>query len=324
MDLDAVRLRELLERTSVPAVSDDSDYRIVSALGPAYLARGRAGEPVLLVPLPTPPSAAGRRGGGFALTAMGRVVFRTGNQEWEQPAAVLSCTESELVGAFLVLVADIVTRMTTASSVDWVTILQLVDEWQVLLAHRPILQLDQQLGLWGELWTIAKVSHPDLLVDGWRGPDYDAADFFANGIAVEVKASRRAHVHHISRRQVVRPAGEHDAFVLSIWAGIDPARGESLSELVDRLLASVADPALFLAKVARIGYVPVDRAAYSTRFVLLEEPLWFRAEDVPQVRQVDAGVSDVRYLVTLDTDRALEQQSAAENWRRFSEIKPTV
>lgn len=301
---------------------DDSDYRIATSVGAAFLARGRTGAPTLLIPLEVAPVVAGRRGGGFALNSAGRVVFRTGGREWEQPAAVLECTETGLVDAFLVLVTDIAGRLDLASKADWKEILAWVEDWQVLLARRPVMDVQRQLGLWGELWIIANASDPDLLIAGWRGPDRDPTDFFLNGVAVEAKASRRARVHHVSQRQVDQPVGRHSAYFLSIWAGIDPVAGCSLTELVDGLLSRVANAPVLLRKVAGLGYAPVDRAEYTTRFISLDSPLWFRAQDVPRVRDSDPGISEVRYVVTLDVNRALDKQQARALWCHFCGTEP--
>jgi Putative PD-(D/E)XK family member, (DUF4420) len=307
-----------------PAPGDDSDYRIAASVGGAFLARGRAGTPTLLIPLKVAPLAAGRRGGGFSLNGADRVVFRTAGREWEQAAATLECTDPGLIDAFLVLVADIVGRLESAIQVDWPTVLAWVEEWQVLLARRPTMDLERQLGLWGELWVIRNAVSPDLLVAAWRGPDRDATDFFIDGVGLEVKASRRPHVHHVSQRQAEMPVGVHSAYVLSMWVGIDPARGTSLAEVIEGLIIRVSDAPALLRQVAKLGYAPVDRAEYATRFVQLEAPRWYRSEDVPRVRDVDAGISEVRYVVAFDVDRALGASPETEMWQHFCGTQPTL
>src|SRR5262249_10074594 len=157
--------------------------------------------------------------------------------------------------------------------------IQWLDAWQSLLAQHGTLSLEKQLGLWGELWLIANCNSVDSLVAGWRGPDQDATDFFLNGIGLEVKASRQPHTHHFSQRQVDSPAGVHTTYVLSMWAGIDPVKGVSLPELVGTMLGKVADPPSLLKKIASVGYVPGDADQYSTKWILLDSPLWFRGDD---------------------------------------------
>jgi hypothetical protein len=303
---DIPMLREALSRTKVPSVEDKSDYRIAASLGTAYLARGRSGHVTLLVPLSQAGGAVGRSGGGFTLSSAPRVAFAYGGRQWDQASAVLECTDDQLADAFLVLVLDLARRMTSDSGdVTWPLILMWVEEWQYLLSRKQLLSAEQQLGLWGELWVMSRASNIDTLFGAWLGPDREPVDFFYDAIGLEVKVARRAHVHHVSQTQVDRPRGEFKSYLLSIWVGVDSNQGISLTEEVDLLLNKVSDPTLFLRRLAQVGYTPHDREEYTTKFLVLEEPKWFPAEDVPRVRDIDEGVSNVRYIVTLDVDDCL-------------------
>ncbi len=218
----------------------------------------------------------------------------------------------------MILVLDIAQRLnSTSEAIIWSKILTWVEDWQTLLSRRVALTLEKQLGLWGELWVMSKTAVPDALFAAWRGPDREPSDFFYNGKGLEVKVSQRAHVHHISQGQVDAPRGVHGAFVLSIWVGQEPISGVSLGELVSTLLRRVSNPAAFLRVLASVGYSPLDRDQYTTRFLLLEPPKWFPAEDVPRVRQMDEGISQLRYVVTLDIDRSLDDERVTELWQHF-------
>ena len=321
----AASLREAIAAVGAPSTYGANDYRIATSVGPAFLARARSGAPTLLIPLDVAPVTVGRRGGGFSLTPATRVAFEYAGRRWEQAAAALECTESPLVDAFLVLVMDICRRLaSSAGEITWPTILALVDEWQMLLARRAVLTPEQQLGLWGELWVISKAVNPDPLVAAWRGPEGEAADFFFDGIALEVKVSRRAHVHHVSQRQIDLPVGMHKAYLLSVWVGVEPVRGISLAELVDTALARVSDAPALLKQIALLGYTPLDRDQYGTRFIPLDTPRWFRAEDVPRVGAIDPGISQIRYVVTLDIDRSLAGELASGLWCHFCQAEPSV
>ena len=83
------------------------------------------------------------------------------------------------------------------------------------------------------------------------------------------------------------------------------------------MLARVADPPALLKTVAAVGYAPADRDQYGTRFVPLETPRWFRAEDIPRVRAADVGVTHLRYVVTLDVDRAVGEGGSTALWQHF-------
>lgn len=320
----ASSLRAAVAAVDAPSSADADDYRIAASVGSAFLARARSGAPTLLIPLATAPATVGRRGGGFSLTPVARIAFAYESRRWEQPAAALECTDSQLVDTFLVLVVDIARRLAAATEeTTWSTILAWVEEWQVLLGRRSGLTAEQQLGLWGELWLISIAVDPDSIVAAWRGPDREAVDFFFDGVGLELKVSRRAHVHHVSQRQIDMPVGVHDVYLLSVWVGLEPVRGVSLAELVDAVLTRVSDAAAVLKQIALVGYSPLDRDQYSTRFVPLEAPRWFQAADVPRVRAVDPGISEVRYLVTLDIDRSLSGDLAGGLWRHFCRAEPS-
>lgn len=307
----------------LPSLDEADDYRIAIPVGPTFLARGRSGAAALLVPLTKIGGAVGRFGGGFALTSVPRVAFQHAGRRWEQPAAVLECTDQNLVDAFLVLVTDIGRRLiASAEGVTWQNILACVEEWQALLGRRATLSVEEQLGLWGELWVISRAGEADALVAAWRGPEGQPIDFFHDGIGLEVKVSRRPHVHHVSQTQVDFPRGDYLSYFLSIWVDVDPVRGLSLSELVDRLLNSVSDPGAFLKQLADAGYSPHERAAYATRFVPLEAPLWFRSESIPRVHAIDPGVSHLRYMVMLDVDACVTRDQVTHLWRHFCGKSP--
>lgn len=320
----ASQLRSALDAVGGPASDSTVDFAIATSLGVGYLARNRSGAPTFLVPLSISPSSVGRRGGGFALRPVPRVAFNYRERRWEQAAASLECTEAELLDTFLVLVLDLAKRLETARiDAYWRTILVWVEEWQTLLGRRTALTPEQQLGLWGELWMVSKAAEPDLLIAAWRGPDRDAIDFFLDGIGLEIKVSRSAHVHHVSQKQVQLPVGVHEAYLLSLWVAPEPSRGLALPDLVDSLIRRVTDPAAVLKQIALVGYCPQDRELYGTRYALLEPPLWFRAADVPRVRTVDSGISHIRYQVALDPEKCLEDGSYRHLWRHFCQVEPS-
>jgi hypothetical protein len=180
---------------------------------------------------------------------------------------------------------------------------------------------EAQLGLWGELWVISKSADADLLVAAWRGPESEAVDFFMGGIGLEVKASKRRLVHHVSQTQLERPVGDHQSTLMSVWVGIDPERGQSLTDLVDVNIQRLSDSAAFLRKLATVGYVPVDREQYQTKFLLLEAPTFFHFADIPRVTAADPGVSQLRYVVTLDQERAKSAADSTVLWRHFTGLE---
>jgi hypothetical protein len=215
------------------------------------------------------------------------------------------------------LAIDLARRFAGLGTLDWTKLLGWLNEWESLFAEGRGLSWEEQLGLWGEVSLLCKAARPEHLIKSWRGPDKDRVDFFAGGVALEVKTSRAEHVHHISHKQVDRPVGEGQACLLSIWVAVDHDRGTSLKHLVNELLARVEDPAGLLRKLALVGYAPSESTQYDTPIVFLEEPSWFWMSDVPRVRAHDEGVSNIRYVVTLDREKAMSREHAAELRRHF-------
>lgn len=95
------------------------------------------------------------------------------------------------------------------------------------------------------------------------------------------------------------------AFFLSL-AVDEGAGGETLETLAAKVLATAPHPTLFYEGLARIG-CSLDTLAISKRpRVLVATPAIFKVEDLPRVRKVDPGITDLRFTVTLDPDRALK------------------
>jgi len=323
IEFSVAMLREMMGGIGGPSVEDQSDYRIASSLGSAFLARGRSGRITLLVPLPRAGGAVGRSGGGFTLSSAPQIAFNHGGRNWNQASAILECTDDKLADSFLVLVLDLARRIDSSSvEITWPLFLTWVEEWQFLLGRKHLLSPEQQLGLWGELWVMSRATNADSLFGAWLGPDQEPVDFFYDATGLEVKVTRHPNVHHVSQTQVESPRGEFKTYLLSIWVGVDSDRGISLAEKVDLLLNGVSDPAAFLRRLAQVGYSPHDRAEYDTRFLVLEAPKWFRAEDVPRVREIDEGVSNVRYVVTLDVDNCLDPEQSLSLGRHFWGSEP--
>src|SRR5215469_14147569 len=113
-------LREVVAGAKPPLSNEADDYRIAAPLGPGFLARGQYGVVTLLMPVARAGGAVGRSGGGFSLTPAPRVLFRYGGRNWEQPAAILECTDEKLTDTFLVLVSDIARRVgSSTTDVTW-------------------------------------------------------------------------------------------------------------------------------------------------------------------------------------------------------------
>lgn len=319
MPLDSASVAVLRAVWEVPAVAGDTaaDYELLRQLGVTWAARTRDGLLALVIPLSQlPPGTVGRRASGCELLGHPDLRFAHHGREWHASAASLICTDPELVDAFAVLAADISVRLGGAD-VSWTSVLAMVEEWQTLLAPRGRPSAEAEIGLWGELWFIERSRDLDRALRGWRGPDGDATDFFVEGMSAEVKTTRQRRRHHVSQSQVEEPVGTYEAWLLSLWVKTDPAGELTVPRLAAQILSRASDPADAQRRLGRAGYSPGDRMAYSAAFVVLGEPEWFCVADVPCVRAVDPGVSQLRYRVSLDEAQAADMARATALWWHF-------
>jgi hypothetical protein len=303
----------------------ENDYRIFASFGPVYVSRSRAGTVSLLIALDSCSPQSSRSGGGFTLISAEIVTFEHAGTRWQQPAAVLDCTDTSLLGTFAVLCADISRLLLLDESArTWKALVAWVEAWQFLLGRKPQMSAQKELGLWGELWLIKQAADPNLLLESWRGPERAPLDLFVNGTGLEVKSSRSRNTHFVSQSQVETPAGQFDCYLVSIWAGIDPLRGVSLPDVVDALLLEAADGPRFLRQIAIAGYSPVDRKLYQTKYFLLDRPTLYAIDAVPRVRLMDEGVSNLRYQISLDATDPIDASIESEVWTRTLGRAPTI
>jgi hypothetical protein len=137
-----------------------------------------------------------------------------------------------------------------------------------LLAERPVLGVERQIGLLGELLFLEKLAltHGARMLDSWGGPQGEPHDFRVDDREFEVKttvAPKRVHIIHGSEQLV--PSKGCSLFLLSVLLGPPgSAAGFSLAGKVRDLQR------LFAADKLRLG-----------RFVDALEKVGLRKADLP-------------------------------------------
>ncbi len=183
----------------------------------------------------------------------------------------------------------------------------MLQEWEQLL-HQARASEVHELGIWGELWFLSLLKDADAGLAAWRGPLGGSSDFFSGGTGIECKASRARLTHHISKSQVDGSPSSAPSFFLSLWAVEDAVQGRSVSDLVSALDERVADLPLWEKLLSKCGFQRDRPDRFATKYLAREEPMLFRAVDVPGVHAVDAGVRQLRYVVDLPESSALSEE----------------
>jgi Putative PD-(D/E)XK family member, (DUF4420) len=287
--------------------SEGVDYSILPFLpdawaGCSYLAISRQGWPALIVPVRSVTADNVRLTHGLAFRALVAVELSDGRERWTRPAAVLECREPQLTRTFAAMVAAFAARIAQHRPASLEFVSGLLTEWEDLLSRRGLLSAERELGLWAELWLLARTKRIDELLEAWRGPDSEWVDFLLDGKGFEVKASHRERVHVVSQEQVEPTLGNAEVFLLSLHVAVDPVHGKCLSNVVAQVAAAASDVAKFEEKLASVGYCRDDEQAYRRRYVVLSPPAVYRAQDVPRVRLADPGISQIRYRVELPAE----------------------
>jgi len=240
------------------------------------------------------------------LSFQSAVRFALPNGTFESNAAVVECANEDLVETFRVLAIDVSHRVNarrlrpTPQEVS-----QALARWEELLRAKRSLSRDEEIGLWGEMWLLLQLPDPRLAVAAWRGPHAEWVDFVGGGVGIECKASRRRLEHFVSQEQVTRPLGDLDVCLLSMWVDFDATGGTTLNEMVSTMDQRLIDRRDFEEKLLETGYSRADAHRYKVRLRLLEPPLVFPIQAVPRVVSAEPGVSNIRFMASLEETKAL-------------------
>ena len=163
-----------------------------------------------------------------------------------------------------------------------------IQKWEEFFDSENILSLNEQIGLWGELFFINKFSIPGKIIEKWHGPENKKFDFLTAKEGIDVKTSTAGSVHHFSYGQI-KPS--HPAFFLSLFIAPDPA-GVNLEQLIKAITRKTHNKGCFFRRLikSRLFQASYDKTRYS-----LISQRFLNAENIPQPRLIDPGVEDLHF-----------------------------
>ncbi|NRD48802.1 PD-(D/E)XK motif protein [Corallococcus exiguus] len=188
----------------------------------------------------------------------------------------LSTQQSGLYQQFYALMVDVADRVQAGGLEPSLAVGEALSDWKELLREVPLLSIEAQTGLFGELWVLERLRrhHGPAAVDGWVGPTGEPHDFRVGDYEFEVKTTRMLEqIHVISGLNQLVPSSGRRLYVVSIK--IAPAghgAGESLPECVLRLKHSLGVDAArlgqFIHALSVVGYKDADASRYPGRMIL--------------------------------------------------------
>lgn len=297
----------LKARPAVPSRSQEVQIAVDAAIRRHILVR---------VPEEEPKSFGERYSRGISVQS---VVMTSDDAGGDVTFVEISCLDRAGHAALDTVALELVDAVTNQSGVGRVRQVQSVlAKWRKFWSgiDRDLLSRELQLGLFGELWFLARwlipAIGPEASVDGWRGPLGARNDFEFPGCAIEVKTSGRtdgAHQIH-GLEQLLEPAGG-SLFVFSLLVREEASATDSLVGLVSELRATLATDEAILARFESM----LTAADFDDRHVAEYDKLRLRirgqglyrvADGFPRlvppsiVGGVPSGVSNVTYELRLD------------------------
>jgi len=246
-------------------------------------------------------------------TAQVRLVLVGGDEVLE-----LSTSEMGLYQQFYVLLMDVADRVQLSGRAPAVAIEEALRDWKELLREVPLLTLEAQTGLIGELWMLERLihAHGPAAVDAWVGPSGEPHDFRIGNYEFEVKTTRMLErVHVINGLHQLVPSSGQQLFILSLQFGPGGHKaGETLPGMIARLRqhlgADASKLGRFNAGLASLGYRDVDAERYPAQMLLRTSPALIPVDDdCPRLTQDNVRsalgssfaerIRDVHYRVDL-------------------------
>lgn len=180
--------------------------------------------------------------------------------------------EPSLHQSFFYLLLEIADAIQLERLEPGVAVLRAIAAWKDLLRTGGRLSLEAQLGLFGELFVLARLARhlgPDA-IDAWTGPWRQPHDFRIRSADIEVKATsgqRRRHTIHGLLQ--LEPSAERALFIISMSVERGGLVGQTLAEAVAGISTLLREDARalqrFHASLLRCGYFADQAAGYPAR-----------------------------------------------------------
>ena len=203
--------------------------------------------------------------------------------KWRGDEALeVSCNKPLLFQAFYDLVRQLADQVQLEGVAPEAALATAVSKWHQLLRPAELMSPEQQLGLAGELWVLARLLRTKGLVavSAWTGPSDEPHDFRFGQMELEVKSTwRHTRLHAISSLEQLEATAGRRLYVLSLQMEAAGAEaGWTLPEQVNdiRLLLGPegSERSAFEDALLTVWrYVDEDASQYGTRMEFRQPPM---------------------------------------------------
>jgi hypothetical protein len=276
--------QELRIRDSDVSVSGGSVRHAVDRLGRRHL----------LVPLADGEEATEDRN-SYGVSLSGRELLdRNGTGRYLD----VSCEMVQLRDLFAVFSDDLLERLSAEHAPPAAVCSSVLERWRELFnpVRGALLSSEALVGLLAELHVLEQIAalSPSRAVRTWTGPDKARADFTGARAAVEVKATTGRDMVTV----VIHGLRQLDQALLEdIYLHVEqvesvPTGGDSVPDVVSRLLSAGVDRAGLMRGLTAAGYLDSDTQAYQHMRFSVVSSTTFRVTTPGFPRLVPAALAD--------------------------------
>lgn len=231
----------------------------------------------------------------------------------------ITCLDTSGYETFNLIGGELATQLSGSEEIASQVVTRVLAKWRRFWGQAPrhLLSLEEQLGLFAELWFLRVWLIPMVglseAVQRWRGPFGSRHDFEWAGKSVEVKATASVHerVHRIHGLDQLLPPEAGVLLLFSQRLREEAGATNSLPNLValcrEQLVGEPHILSQFEGALIQVGYSIADADEYSQlRLRVVEEGLYQVQADFPRLTKSELrdgllpGVRDVNYEIILD------------------------
>ena len=170
-------------------------------------------------------------------------------------------------------------------------------------------QRKSALGLWGELFCIAKAQDPDESITAWHTSPFDKYDFSKGNTRVEIKTTTGVRAHHFSYEQL-RPQHQIDLFVGSIVTS-EVDDGISVEELLDQIsrtdVSQESRSHLIITAMKTLGRAWPFESKRRFDYALADHSFeFFSGADIPCIQSPPPELSDIHFRADMQAVPAID------------------
>lgn len=219
----------------------------------------------------------------------------------------IACRKDYLHDLFCTIADEMLQAIAATPDAPDKAAIAVLDRWRDLLARErsegP--SIEKLMGIYGELWHLHRIAeHEPSAITVWHGPKGSSHDLRLGPLAIEVKTTRKTgwRVSIAGLHQLEVPEG--GKLYLSVFRLEAGGGGESISEVVEALIALGADGHFLHSQLAEVGLPPSQLAKATQLFEVLEHRVYQVGPDFPRLTLKDfgalpTGIASVKYDIDL-------------------------